>query len=176
MIDALKAQAPPKSVVYSFDEKAKIPIKDYNGYVYTKARRVKWSCKQKVKGLLEMPAAINVHTGAKHWWFYDWKNAFVVTECLQALLSHHPDEDVYVFIDNWRAHTGVTTQIFAALNPRLHLVFLPTNASWMNPIERIFGRLERQLLRNSNCQSVREMMVLIDNYFKNEPTLLARSS
>ena len=55
---------PKKSVVFSFDEKAKIAIKQYNGYVYTKEKRVKHPAKQKVKGLLEMPAAINIHTGS----------------------------------------------------------------------------------------------------------------
>ena len=81
MIDWLKANPSPNRVDFSFDEKAKIAIKQYGGYTYTKEKIVKYPAKQKVKGLLEMPTAINIHTGVIHYWFYDWKNSFIVMFC-----------------------------------------------------------------------------------------------
>jgi len=57
----------PENVVISFDEKAKIAIKEYSGSVYTKEKVVTYPSKQKVKGLLEMPAGINIKTGKVHY-------------------------------------------------------------------------------------------------------------
>ena len=56
----------PNNVVISFDEKAKIAIKEYSGSVYTKEKKVFYPSKQKVKGLLEMPAGLNIKTGKVH--------------------------------------------------------------------------------------------------------------
>ena len=106
MIDWLKANPSPNRVDFSFDEKAKIAIKQYSGYVYTKENIVKHPAKQKVKGLLEMSAAINIHTGEIDYWFYDWKNSFIVIECFEDLLCKYPDKDIYVIMDCWKAHTS----------------------------------------------------------------------
>ena len=80
----------PDKEIISFDEKAKIAIKEYKGYIYTKEKKVTYPAKQKVNGLLEMPAGINIKTGKIHYWFYDWKNSFVVIECLEKLLEEYP--------------------------------------------------------------------------------------
>ncbi len=51
-----------------------------------KEKRMKWPAKQKTKGLLELPAAINIHTGKIHYWFHDWKNSFIVIQYFEDLL------------------------------------------------------------------------------------------
>jgi len=43
-----------------------------------------------------MPAGINIKTGKVHYWFYDWKNSFVVIECLEKLLEEYPENEIYV--------------------------------------------------------------------------------
>jgi len=154
--------------VLSFDQKAKIAIKQYKGCVYTKEKKVYYPAKQKVRGLLEMPAAINIHTGKIHHWFYDWKNSFIVIECFEDLLRKYPDKEIYVIIDNWSAHTSYAIRIWAFFHHRLHLVYLPTSASWMNVIERVFSKFDKDILQNSNFPSVREAMIRITNYFENE--------
>ena len=121
-----------------------------------------------MKGLLEMPAAINIHTGEILHWFFDWKNSFIVIQCFEDLLKRYPDMDVYVIIDGWSAHTSYAIKIWAFLHSRLKIVYLPTNSSWMNMIEKVFSRLEKDLIHNSNFQTVREMMNAITNYFQNE--------
>lgn len=152
----------------SFDEKSRIAIKQYNGCIYTKEKKARHPAKQKVKGLLDMPAAIDVHTGDIHYWFYDWKNSFIVIECFEDLLSKYPDKDVYIILDNWRAHTSFAIRVWNFFHPRIHLVYLPTNASWMNMIERVFSKFDKDILQNSNFQTVREAMSRIANYFENE--------
>lgn len=159
---------PQNSIVFSFDEKAKIPIKEYKGSIYTKENHVYYPAKQKVKGLLEMPAAINIHNGDIHRWFYDWKNSFIVIECFEDLLRRYPDKDIYVILDNWRAHTSYAIKVWAFFHPRFHIVYLPTNASWMNMIERVFSKFDKDILQNSNFQTVIEAMDRISNYFEKE--------
>lgn len=168
MIDWLKCNPSPNRVDISFDEKAKIAIKEYGGFVYTKEKKIKVPAKQKVRGLLEMPAAINIHTGDVHYWFYDWKNSFIVIECFEDLLRKYPDKDIYVILDNWSAHESYVIKVWNFFHPRLHLVYLPTNASWMNMIERVFSKFEKDVLQNSSFQTVRGAMTRISNYFDNE--------
>ncbi|MEA2054422.1 MAG: C39 family peptidase, partial [Candidatus Thermoplasmatota archaeon] len=49
-----------------------------------------------------------------------------------------------------------------------HLVYLPTNASWMNMIERVFSKYDKDILQNSNFETVREAMNRTTNYFEKE--------
>lgn len=119
-----------------------------------------------------MPAAINIHTGKIHYWFFDWKNSFIVIECFEDLLKIYPDKEIYVILDCWRAHTSKTIQIWEDLHPRFHLIYLPTKASWMNMIERVFGKLDKDILQNSNYETVKEMISRISNYFDNESSFM----
>ena len=164
----LRLTPPPNSITFSFDEKAKIAIKEYGGYAYTKEERIKVPAKQKVRGLLEMPAAINIHTGKIHYWFYDWKNSFIVIECFEDLLKKYPDKEIYAIIDCWKAHTSYAVKVWSFFHPRFHLVYTPTKASWMNMIERVFSKFSGDILQNSNFKTVREAMDRTANYFENE--------
>ena len=162
----------PDNVVISFDEKAKIAIKEYFGSVYTKDKFATYPAKQKVKGLLEMPAGINIKTGKVHYWFYDWKNSFVVIECLEKLEEEYPDKYIYVIMDNWSAHKSHSIKVWNYFHPRIHLVYLPSGASFLNKIERVFCFLSRDILQNSNFQTVREAMDRISNYFEKEGSIM----
>lgn len=162
----------PNNVVISFDEKAKIAIKEYFGNVYTKEKKVSYPAKQKVKGLLEMPAGINIKNGKVHYWFYDWKNSFVVIECLEKLLDEYPEKEIYVIMDNWSAHKSYSIKVWNYFRPRMHLVYLPSGASFLNKIERVFGFVSRDVLQNSNFKTVREAMERISNYFEKEGSIM----
>jgi transposase len=160
---------PPNSVVISFDEKAKIAIKEYGGHIWTKDKRPRYPARQHVKGLLEMVAGLNIHSGEIHYWFHDWKNSFIIIHCLERLLAAYPGKEVYVILDNWKAHKSYEVRAWLAFHPRMHLVYLPLSASWLNHIERVFSRLARDVLHNSCFQTVMEAIHAIDLYFQNEP-------
>lgn len=162
---------PENSVVLFFDEKGKTPIKHYEGMQWFDDKDdngrnavYKVNGKQTVKGLLDYFAAKNFHTGRIYYAFYDWKNAFIVIEFFQGLLREIPDKIIYIVLDCWSAHRANVLKAFADLNPRLRLIFLPTNASWMNVIEQFFSHVERFVLRNSNFQSVQEMMNALSTF------------
>ena len=162
----------PNDVVISFDEKAKIAIKENSGSVYTKEKKVFYPSKQKVKGLLEMPAGLNVKNGKVHYWFYDWKNSFIVIECLEKLLIEYPNKEIYVIVDNWSAHKSYSIKVWNYFHPRLHLEYLPSNASFLNKIERVFSFVAKDVLQNSNFQTVREAIEKISNYFYKEGSIM----
>lgn len=115
-----------------------------------------------------MPAGINVRTGKIHYWFHDWKNSFVVIECLEKLLVEYPEKEVYAIMDNWSAHKSHDVKVWNDLHPRMHLVYLPSSASFMNMIERVFSRLDYDILQNSNFANVKEAMESIELYFNKE--------
>ena len=151
-------------MVLSFDEKGKTAIKEYGGQRYKFGGYFHIPYGQKIKGICELFAARNVHTKEVHFKFYDWKNSFIVIEFFEELLRIYKDKILYIILDGWSAHKSGMLKAFLDLVPRIKLIFLPTRASWLNPIERDFGLIQRFVLNNSNFESVRETMVAIGDY------------
>jgi hypothetical protein len=48
--------------------------------------------------------------------------------------------------------------------PRFHLHFTPTSASWLTLVERFFRDLSQQAILNGSFQSVRDLVEAIDTY------------
>ena len=48
--------------------------------------------------------------------------------------------------------------------PRFHLHFTPTGSSWLNLVERFFGELTQDVLREGSFTSVRELVSDIESY------------
>lgn len=55
--------------------------------------------------------------------------------------------------NGWSVHKSNVLKIFETLNPRLHLIPSPTCSYWMNPIERVFSRVYKEAMDNSNFKS-----------------------
>ena len=69
-----------------------------------------------------------------------------------------------MILDCWPAH--VTKKLPALLKKQaVELVCLPTNASWMNDVERVFADVEKNVLANSNSPTVAHLQGRISNYF-----------
>lgn len=60
---------------------------------------------------------------------------------------------IHLVIDNGSSHiSDETTEFFESLSPRIHLLFTPTNASWLNQAEALLEAFdERYLLRGAWC-------------------------
>ena len=61
---------------------------------------------------------------------------------------------IHLIIDNWSSHTSEeTTEFFETRKPRLHVLFTPTNASWLNQAEALLEAFStRYLIRGSWCR------------------------
>ena len=66
---------------------------------------------------------------------------------LKQVARAYPDQELHLVMDNYAAHKRVEVRDWLAANPRIHVHFTPTHASWMNLVEVWFGIIERQAIR-----------------------------
>ena len=165
----MKEKPPKNSVVLSFDEKGRTPVKHYAGKKWTVEKYIFTPYSQKIKGIFDIFAARNIHNGKRHIRFYSWKNSYIVIDFIEWLLKEvYPDFHIYFILDGWSAHRSNAFNAFIDLHPRAHLAPLPTCSSWMNPIEQDFSHIQRDVLDNSDCSCPRELMDLISSYVEKE--------
>ncbi len=62
--------------------------------------------------------------------------------------------DLHVILDDSSTHKTTEVKDFLQANPRLHLHFTPTSASWLNAVEGWFSQLERRCLYRGVFTSV----------------------
>ena len=66
---------------------------------------------------------------------------------LQQIDQSYPNaEKIYVIMDNWSIHHHDDVQAQLKLLPRLEIVWLPTYAPWLNPIEKLWRKFRQELL------------------------------
>lgn len=121
-----------------------------------------------MKGICDLFMARNLHSGKRHYAFYDWKNSFIVTQFMEYLLEIYPYVDIYIIWDGWSAHRSEHTKMFLDLHPRIKILPLPTRASWLNPVERDFSKIQRFFLNNSNFQTTKELMKSATTFIEKE--------
>ncbi len=74
---------------------------------------------------------------------------------------------MYATLDCWSAHT--TNKLAEKLKGyAISLVFLPTNAPWMNDVERVFADVEKNVLANSDEPDREHLQNRIANYLHAE--------
>jgi len=141
-------------------------VKQCGGKAYAEAAP-KIEAKQKVRGLFEMLCAYDIHTHEVIHDFYDHKSHLEVVDALTKLKQRNKHYRLYVILDCWSAH--VTKKVPELLKGQaIELVYLPTNASWMNDVKRVFADIEKNVLANSNSQTVEHLQGRISNYFEVE--------
>lgn len=69
----------------------------------------------------------------------------------------YPGRELHLVMDNYAAHKTVEVRTWLEANPRIHVHFTPTHASWMNLVEVWFGIVERQAIRRGVFRSVKEL-------------------
>ena len=85
---------------------------------------------------------------------------------------------LYVIQDNWNIHSDA--QVLAALRtmPRLQPVWLPTYASWLNPIEKVWRWLRQQVLHQhrlaDDWPTLKQRVAQFFDQFQNGSTPLLR--
>ena len=82
--------------------------------------------------------------------------------------------DLHLIVDNYGTHKEQHVTRWLAKHPRFHLHFTPTSSSWLNLVERFFGELTQEVIRDGSFSSVRElvtdiMVYLADRNLKPKP-------
>jgi transposase len=83
---------------------------------------------------------------------------------LKHLARAYPDQQLHLVMDNYAAHKRVEIRDWLTANPRVHVHFTPTSASWLNLVEVWFGIIERQAIHRGTFGNVRELTTAIKKF------------
>ena len=143
-IVGLYIDPPQNALVFSVDEKSQIQALDRTqpGLPLKKGRCGTMTHDYKRHGTTTLFAALCVLTG------------YVIGECmkrhthkewlrfLKRIDSESPKHlDIHIICDNCATHKHPVVRRWLAKNPRFHIHFTPTSASWLNLVERFFRDL-----------------------------------
>jgi len=160
---------PEKAIVLSMDEKSQIQALDRTqpSLPMKKGRAGTMTHDYKRHGTTTLFAALDVLTGT------------VIGECLP---RHRHTEflkflrtidrevpkglQVHLILDNYSTHKHENVKHWLAKHPRFHLHFTPTSSSWLNLIERWFGKLTDKAIRRGIVHSVPELITAIETYLQ----------
>lgn len=150
----------------SFDEFGPLEIRPQLGQTYCpngKPRR--W------------PATYTRSQGVRHWLaFYDvhadklWgytrrrKRSREVLDVLKRMRRRYPsDQRIHLILDNFSPHATHAVRQWCREN-NVHLIWTPTNASWLNPIECQFTPVKEFVICNSYYGGHAELRKALDRY------------
>jgi transposase len=71
---------------------------------------------------------------------------------------------VHLILDNYGTHKTPSVRAWFARNPRFHVHFTPTSASWLNLVERFFALLSERQIKRSTHRSTIELERAIRHY------------
>ena len=160
---------PEKAVVLCMDEKSQIQALDRTqpSLPMKKGRAGTMTHDYKRNGTTTLFAALDVLSGA------------VIGQCL----PRHRHEEflkflrtidrqvpkglaIHLILDNYSTHKHENVGNWLARHPRFHLHFTPTSSSWLNLVERWFGKLTDKTIRRGVFRSVPELIGAIENYLQ----------
>jgi transposase len=74
--------------------------------------------------------------------------------------------DIHAIVDNYATHKKQEVKDWLAKHPRFHLHFIPTSSSWLNLVERWFGKITSDRIRRGVFKSVAELEHAIYDYIE----------
>lgn len=77
---------------------------------------------------------------------------------------------IHLILDNYSTHKHQNVKKWLAKHPRFHLHFTPTSSSWLNLIERWFGKLTDKAIRRGVFHSVPDLIAAIETYLATNNT------
>lgn len=77
------------------------------------------------------------------------------------------DVAIEIIADNYATHKHPVVKEWLKKHPRIHIHYTPTSSSWMNLVERFFGEITRDCIRDGSFQSVKELEAANDAYIAN---------
>jgi transposase len=75
-----------------------------------------------------------------------------------------PELDLHLAVDNYGTHKHLKVENWLAKHRRFKLHFTPTSSSWLNLVERWFGKLTDKGIRQGTFFSVEESERAIQEY------------
>lgn len=72
--------------------------------------------------------------------------------------------DLHLILDNYGTHKQESVRQWLTRHRRFHLHFTPTSSSWLNLVERFFGELTLEVIREGSFTGVKELVHDIETY------------
>lgn len=124
-------------------------------------------------GTLSLYAALETRTGlvigktaARH-----GSREFV--EFLEELIARQPrGRQIHVIADNLSAHKTKLVDAFLKAHPNVQIHFIPTYSSWLNQVELVFSKIERDVIARGIFTSVNDLARKLMRYirlYNNDP-------
>ncbi len=150
----------------SFDEFGPLEIRPQAGQSWRRSDRPD-----------RLPATYTRRQGVRHWLaFYDihadrlWgytrgrKRSGEVLDVLKRVRKRYSAElRIHLILDNFSPHGTPQVRRWCRAN-NVHLIWTPTNASWLNPIECQFTPVKEFVIRNSNYANHSDLRTALDRY------------
>jgi transposase len=158
---------PQHAVVFAADEKTAIQALDRLDPVLplSPGRAERHGFEYYRHGTLSLYAALNTRTGEIIGQTVPRHTSAAFVEFLTEVVSSQPrHREIHVIVDNLSAHKTKGVQAFLDANPRVHLHFTPTYASWLNQVELWFAKIERDLLARGIFTSLPDLARKIRRY------------
>src|SRR6266849_1768407 len=160
---------PDKALVFSVDEKSQIQALDRTqpGLPMKKGRAGTMTHDYKRNGTTTLFAALNVLDGTVIGRNMHRHRHQEFIRFLNAVESQVPARKaVHAIVDNYATHKHPKVQKWLAKHPRFHLHFIPTSSSWLNLVERWFGKITTERIRRGVFTSVPELERAIYDYIE----------
>ena len=118
-------------------------------------------------GTTSLFAALDVATGEVLGRCFPRHRAVEFRRFLDDIAKAVPEDlEIHLVLDNYGTHKTAMIHDWLAGQPRFHLHFTPTSASWMNQVERWFAAITEQQTRRGTHRSTTELEQAIDEYFR----------
>ena len=168
-IIGLYLNPPEHAVVLCVDEKSSIQALDRSqpGLPLKKGRAGTMTHDYKRHGVTTLFAALNVLDGTVISSCKKRHRHIEYLEFLRQIKRTVPkDMDVHLVVDNYSTHKHHSVKQWHARNPRFHVHFTPTSASWLNLVERFFAEITQKRIRRGVFHSVLELTDAIDAFIE----------
>ena len=172
-IVGLYLNPPEHALVLCVDEKSQIQALDRTqpGLPLKRGRSQTMTHDYKRNGTATLFAALNAANGEvyglcqqrhRH---QEWLKFLRLLD--QTLPTHL---NLHLIADNYATHKHPKVQRWFQRHPRFHMHFTPTNASWLNMVERFFRDLTQNRLRRGVFRDLEELIMAIGDYIDRHNT------
>jgi transposase len=160
---------PDKAIVLCMDEKSQIQALDRTqpSLPMKKGRAGTMTNDYKRHGTATLFAALDVVTGTVIGKCFDRHRHDEFMRFLRLVDTQVPRSlQIHMILDNYATHNHPNIKAWLAKHPRFHLHFTPTSSSWLNMVERFFGKLTDKAIRRGVFRSVADLTTAIEAYLQ----------
>jgi transposase len=160
---------PDHALVLCIDEKSQIQALDRRqpGLPMKKGRAGTMTHDYKRNGTTTLFAALDVLKGEVIGRCMPQHRHQEFLKFLKAIDRKTPKQlDIHCIADNYATHKRQEVKDWLAKHPRFHFHFIPTSSSWLNLVERWFGKITTERIRRGTFTSVPQLERAIYDYIE----------